>query len=37
MRKIGVLKEEGKIVTDESIIKEFEDREIVLLLDGTLR
>jgi hypothetical protein len=33
----GVLKDEGKIVTDEGILKEFEDREnVALLLDGTL-
>ncbi|MFX3616243.1 MAG: hypothetical protein ACE3JK_01765 [Sporolactobacillus sp.] len=33
----GVMKDEGKIVTDEGILKEFEDREnVALLVDGTL-
>lgn len=33
----SVLKDAGKIITDQGIIKEFEDRESVLLLGGTLR
>lgn len=33
----SILKDEGKVVTAEGILKEFEDREnIMLLLDGTL-